>query len=68
MRKLDDWYYRNDNDWLSVNPEGGFDDESEYEVRVIEWNGCWDWGQLTTIHVCLICGNALFREICEVCE
>ena len=67
MRKLDDWYYQNDEDWLSSCPEGPLDDESEDEVRILEWDGDWDWGQLFTIRVCLTCGNALYGNICEVC-
>lgn len=76
MRKMDDWYYQNDDDWLSLHPEPMQDDESEYEVEINEWNGDWDWGELILIGICLDCGNALsgflytpyqWIRICEVC-
>tara|TARA_Y100000361_G_C11157328_1_gene344977 strand:- start:1078 stop:1308 length:231 start_codon:yes stop_codon:yes gene_type:complete len=75
MAKFSDWYYQNDQDWLSEHPEPMHDDESELEVRILEWNGDNDWGELLLVAICLECGNALtgyskvfgFR-FCEVCE
>lgn len=76
MSKFDDWYYQNDEDWLSSNPEATWEDEnSENELRVDEWEGDWDWGELILVAICLDCGNPLtgystvfkFR-FCEVCE
>jgi hypothetical protein len=74
MAKPEDWYYRNDGDWLSEHPEPMQDDESELECEIIEWQGCTDWGELILTAICLDCGNALtgyspvfnFR-FCEVC-
>lgn len=75
MRKIDDWYYRNDDDWLSLHPDPMHDDESEVESRILEWNGSTDWGELILIAICLDCGNALTGyskvfnyRFCEVCE
>ena len=76
MTKLGDWYYQNDNDWLSEHPDPMFDDESEEECRILEWDGDTDWGELVLIAICLDCGNALtgflytpyqWFRICEVC-
>ena len=74
MAKMDDWYYQYDDDWLSIHPDPMLDDESEDELRILEWNGDSDWGELILIPICLECGSALtgysavfkFR-FCEVC-
>lgn len=78
MRKIDDWYYQNDDDWLGSDPENvqsqAFETEED-EIRIQEWEGSWDWGELILVAICLDCGNALtgysrtfgFR-FCEICE
>lgn len=74
MAKMADWYYQNDDDWLSQHPDPMHDHDSEDEARVLEWNGSTDWGELKLIPICLDCGNAMMGyspvfkfRFCEVC-